>query len=190
MQPVTMTEHDTDRDDRHLAALAAAGDRDAFAHLLERHYDRIFRMAYSLCGHRQEAEDVTQDLCIRLARDIGHYRGEARFTTWLYRLVVNACHDQYRRNRKRKGHLAYDELTLRDPGHTPEQAMQARQQIKAIGHLSEKLRIAVILVHWHGLNHAEAAKILHISEGTLSWRLHEARRLLGAADKIATGGHR
>lgn len=164
--------------DKELAARAGAGDRAAFSQLIERHYDRIFRLAYSFCGQRQEAEDVTQDICIRLARDIGHYRGDAQFTTWLYRLVVNAVHDAHRRNRKRKNHLGFDDLVLCDPGQSPEQAMMIRQQMKQLGTLSEKLRSAVILVHWHGLTHAEAAKILHISEGTLSWRLHEARRVL------------
>ena len=164
--------------DTTLATQAAAGDRAAFAALLNRHYDSLYRMAYRLCGHQQEAEDLTQDICIQLGQCIGQYRGEARFTTWLYRLVVNRAKDRWRQQKRRHTQPLYDDLILADPVASPEQQAIDRDNLRQVTLLPEKLRLAVILVHWHGLNHAEAAKILKISEGTLSWRLHEARRRL------------
>ncbi|MFZ1725202.1 MAG: RNA polymerase sigma factor, partial [Albidovulum sp.] len=80
-----------------LASAAASGDRDAFAALLARHYDRIFGLAFRLTGVRAEAEDLTQDICLALPAKLGSYRQAARFTTWLYRVTVNAAHDRRRR---------------------------------------------------------------------------------------------
>src|SRR5919106_1494134 len=85
--------------DSGLVAPARAGDRDAFALLLERHYDRIHGLAWQLTGSRADAEDIAQDVCCALVEKIGTYRGEARFTTWLYGITFNACRDFRRRRR-------------------------------------------------------------------------------------------
>ena len=174
------------QDDLSLAQRAASGDRAAFAALLQRHYDGIFRLAWRFCGHRQEAEDLTQDICIHLGQHIGQYRGESRFSTWLYRLVLNKARDRQRQQKRRGTHCAFDDLLLADPITSPEQQAIQRDTLRQLNTLSDKLREAVVLVHWHGLNHAEAAEILKISEGTLSWRLHEARRVLKLPD--SSGG--
>ena len=83
--------------DEDLARAAAGGDRAAFGLLLERHYDRVFGLAFRLTGQRANAEDLTQDVCLALPAKLAGFRGEARFTTWLYRVVVNAAHDARRR---------------------------------------------------------------------------------------------
>lgn len=88
-------------DDSQLARLACEGDRGAFAVLLERHYTRIFRVAVRLLGDVDDAEELTQDVCVALVAKLSSYRGESRFTTWLYRVVVNAAHDAMRRHHAR-----------------------------------------------------------------------------------------
>ena len=86
-----------DTPDETLAEAAAGGDRAAFAVLLGRHYDRIFALAFRLTGSRADAEDLAQEICAALPAKLARWRAEARFTTWLYRVVVNATHDLRRR---------------------------------------------------------------------------------------------
>lgn len=83
--------------DEDLAQSAAAGDRQAFCNLLERCYDRIFGLAFRLTGNRTEAEDLTQDICANLPKKLQTYQAKARFSTWIYRVIVNAAHDRRRR---------------------------------------------------------------------------------------------
>ena len=83
--------------DEDLAQSAAAGDRQAFCSLLERCYDRIFGLAFRLTGNRTEAEDLTQDICANLPKRLQTYQAKARFSTWIYRVIVNAAHDRRRR---------------------------------------------------------------------------------------------
>jgi RNA polymerase sigma-70 factor (ECF subfamily) len=83
--------------DESLGLAAAGGDRAAFAALLNRHYDRLHALAFRLTGSADDAADLTQDICLALPRKLGGFRGEARFSTWLYRIAVNAAHDRRRR---------------------------------------------------------------------------------------------
>ena len=84
-------------DDPKLVKAAIAGDRDAFAALLQCHYDRIHGLAWQLTGSRADADDITQDVCCILAERLGDFRGDAKFTTWLCSIVFNACRDSRRR---------------------------------------------------------------------------------------------
>ena len=88
----------TDVDDENLARRAAAGDRTAFSVLLERHYGLIYRVAARMLGDRAAAEDLAQDVCVGLVTRLASYGGQSRFTTWLYRVVVNAARDAMRRD--------------------------------------------------------------------------------------------
>ena len=88
-------------DDNALAMAAGGGDRAAFAALIDRHYDRIFRFAWRLTGAADQAEDLAQDVSILLARRIRQFRGDAKFTTWLYQVTLNAARDAGRRNATR-----------------------------------------------------------------------------------------
>ena len=83
--------------DKDLALAAAGGDGAAFAALLARRYDGLFRLAFRLTGSQHEAEDLTQDICAALPAKLRAFRGDAQVTTWLYRVVVNAAHDRRRR---------------------------------------------------------------------------------------------
>lgn len=171
-----------DGSDAELAAAAAAGDRAAFDRLVRRHYDRVHALAWQLTGSRADAEDVAQDVCCTLAEKIGTFRGEARFTTWLCGIVYNACRDLRRRRRSFRG-LA-DRLTvLAGLAQTPDGRDQydAIWIQSAISRLKPAYRDAAVLVAGQQLSHAEAAEILGVAESTVSWRMHEVRRLLSAA---------
>ena len=166
--------------DEALALAAANGDRQAFALLLERHYDRLFGLCFRLTGQRAEAEDLTQDICAALPAKLALFKAEARVTTWLYRVAVNAAHD--RRRRRATYMKATDgwgdwELARADMAETE----RDRQDwlTTAMTSLNDDLRDTLALV-LDDLNHAQVAEILGISEGTVSWRMSEVKKKLRA----------
>jgi RNA polymerase sigma-70 factor (ECF subfamily) len=168
-----------DASDADLVAAAVVGDRAAFEALLRRHYDRVHGLAWRLTGSRADADDIAQDVCCALVEKLPSYRGEAKFTTWLARITVNACHDFRRRRRSFVG-LAERLGVLAGPASGPDgrDAYDAVWLKSAVARLKPALRDTVVLVAGEQLTHAEAAAILGVSENTVSWRMHEARRLL------------
>ncbi|MBA3056102.1 MAG: sigma-70 family RNA polymerase sigma factor [Sphingomonadales bacterium] len=170
-----------DDPDADLLAAAISGDRDAFAALLQRHYNRIHGLAWQLTGSRADADDIAQDVCCILVEKIGGFRGEARFTTWLCGIVFNACRDLHRRRRSLRGltdRLIEFAAAMRGPdGRDLHDAIWIKS---AIARLKPAYREAVVLVAGQELTHAEAAEILGVAESTISWRMHEVRRLLAA----------
>jgi RNA polymerase sigma factor (sigma-70 family) len=167
--------------DSSLIAAASAGDRDAFAALLERHYDRIHGLAWQLTGSRADADDIAQDVCCALVEKIGSYRGEAKFTTWLYGITFNACRD-WRRRRRSFGAFSEKLAVLVGLAEKPDgRDLYDAVWIKsAIARLKPALRDTAVLVAGQQLTHAEAAKILGIAEATVAWRMHEVRRILAS----------
>jgi len=167
--------------DSTLIAAAAAGDRAAFAELLERHYDRIHGLAWQLTGSRTDADDIAQDVCCTLVEKIGGYRGEAKFTTWLHGITFNACRD-WRRRRRSFGAFTEKLAVLVGLAEVPDgrDAYDAIWLKSAIARLKPALRDTAVLVAGQQLTHAEAAAILGISENTVAWRMHEVRRILAA----------
>jgi RNA polymerase sigma-70 factor (ECF subfamily) len=167
--------------DEDLAGAAARGDRDAFAALLDRHYDGMFRLAFRLTGRKDWAEDLTQDVCLALPMKLRGFRAEARFTTWLWRVVVNAVHDRRRREAVRA--RAADGWGDREIGRRAEIAEEGEAMAwlrAAMAVLPEDLRDTLALTLDEEMTHAEAAAVLGLSEGTVSWRLSEVRRRLRA----------
>jgi RNA polymerase sigma-70 factor (ECF subfamily) len=172
----------TSNGDLELAGRAAAGDRAAFSALLSRHYDRIHRLAWRLTGSRIDAEDVAQDVCIKLAAAIRGFRGEADVGTWIWRITYNAATDVLRA-RKRFDLLApADVMTLVDTavGEMPEGCEQARELWARVASLPRQQRDAVTLVYGEELSHAAAAVVMGCSEKTVSWHIHEAKKRLKA----------
>ncbi len=164
-----------------LARRAAAGDREAFAALLERHYDRIYRIGVRVLGDPDEAADLAQDICVALPARLASWRGRSRFTTWLYSVVVNAARDALRRRAaRRRGERGYAELDALMRDHAAARACESSWLRQALGRLSEDLRVTVVLVLEEGLRHAEAGEVLGVSEATVSWRMHEVRKRLRA----------
>jgi RNA polymerase sigma-70 factor (ECF subfamily) len=164
--------------DEDLAQAAAAGDAEAFASLLQRHYDRIFAMAFRLTGQRAEAEDLTQDICAALPSKVAHYVPTARFTTWLYRVIVNANHD-----RRRRATTHINAANGWGDWETSRQAAiaEGNAQLDWLNHamrsLPDDLRDTLALV-LDDMTHAQAADVLGLSEGTISWRISEAKKRL------------
>lgn len=164
-----------------LANAAAGGDRAAFAALIARHYDRIFGLAYRLTGSRAEAEDLTQDICAALPVKLRHWRGEARFTTWLYRVVINGVHDLRRRQATRgRASIGWgDWETARQDEIVTSRALHD-WLADAMGRLSPELRDTAALVLGEEMTQAEAGAVLGVSEGTIAWRMSEMKKRLRA----------
>ena len=168
-----------DDPDADLIAAAVAGDRDAFRALIERHYGRIHGLAWQLTGSRADADDIAQDVCCVLVEKIGSFRGDAKFSTWVCGIVFNACRDLRRRRRSFSGftdRLAVLAGLAKGPdGRDLHDAMWLKS---AIARLKPAYRDAAVLAAGQQLTHAEAAKILGIAEATVSWRMHEVRRMI------------
>lgn len=165
--------------DESLALAAANGDRNAYATLLERRYDDLFGLAFRLTGSRADAEDLTQDVCASLPAKLHTYRAESRFTTWAYRVVVNASHD-LRRRRMSQTRAADGwgdwEINRRDGNR--ETADQVDWLTGAMTLLSIDLRDTLALLLEAEMTHAQAGDVLGVSEGTVSWRFSEAKKRL------------
>lgn len=164
---------------RRLVALARKGDGAAFGALIEAHYDLIYRTAYKWSGHRSDAEDIAQDVCVKLGQAIGQFDGRSAFSSWLYRITLNAVRDMQRASNRRGRYV--DALALVSPDDAPadqEDAATAGQLWSAVRALPEKQRDAVLLVYAEEMSHAEAGEIMGCKEATVSWHIHEARKTL------------
>jgi len=159
------------------------GDRDAFRTLFETYKDKVFSIAlYSTGGDRAFAEDITQQTFLKLFTAIQQFRGESEFTTWLYRLVVNACMDEQRR---RKRLLPIDSIAL--PVHVGDKTLQETQIVRnevaeavrsAIKDLKPKFRLPILLKYIEGLSYEEIAEVMACSKGTVASRLNRGHAQL------------
>jgi RNA polymerase sigma-70 factor (ECF subfamily) len=169
-----------DRPTAPLIAQAAAGDAAAFARLVESSYPMIYAAAYKWCASREDAEDIAQEVCAKLPEKLGSFRAEARFSSWLYRVTLNAVHDYGRtagRHRRRERPFAegFDPASADIPA---DRQLAARRALAEIHALPAELRDALLLVYAEGLSHREAAQVLGCAETTVSWRIFRARGLL------------
>ena len=167
--------------DEDLARTAAAGDVGAFATLVARHYDRVFRLAFRLTGRAECAEDLTQDICAALPTKIAGFRAQAKFTTWLYRVVVNAAEDARRRQ------ASHDRATAGWGDVEQMRRSEAAESVEALDwlhcamqSLPLVLQKTLALTLENEMTHAQAAEVMGVSEGTVSWRMSEVRKRLRA----------
>lgn len=165
--------------DKALIKRAQNGDARAFEELLGACYGTLFKFAFKWCGNREDAEDVTQQACLKLARSIDQFRFDAAFTSWLYRLVINCAKDW---SKSQQRHARQEDI---DPSMEPaaecesaENRLLAWQVLIKLDTFPDGIKETILLVHAEGLTHSEAAKILGVKESTVSWRLHEARKTL------------
>lgn len=177
------------REASELVEAAKGGDPRAFDALVRRYRPRIFALALHLTGSRSEADDITQDAFLRAYRNIGRFEGRSEFFTWLYRIALNRALNQ-RRAKRRRITLSLDDprLTLAlevDAPDDPRRALELRETyvhlLRAFDQLSSLLRTTVALTLLQGLSYKEAAVVLETSEGTIAWRVHEARRRMREA---------
>ena len=165
-----------------------AGDDRAFEELVERHQQRVFRLLMRMMGNREEAEDVAQETFLSLHRHGKRFRGDSRFSTFVYRVAANAALNRRRslgRSRARIDKLkvrteAGDDLPVapRNPEDATAGAELTARVRAALQELSPALRMPVILYDIEGLSYGEIAKVLGIAEGTVKSRIHRARRAL------------
>ena len=159
------------------------GDRAAFQLLFETYKDKVFSIAvYSSGGDRAVADDVTQQIFLKLFTAIRQFRGDSEFTTWLYRLVVNACLDERRRRRRL---LPWgDTVAMRNPSEKkPQEKQYARLELAeavraAIGELKPKFRLPILLKYIEGLSYEEIASVMGCSKGTVASRLNRGHSQL------------
>lgn len=166
-------------DSEALIARAASGDAAAFRSLLDRHYDRVFRVVYSVVRNQSDAEDITQDIWASMPAKLRHWRGEAKVTSWLHRIALNAAKDALRKSATRARTTAgYAEIESLSRGETEDTQRRLKWLQAALATLSEDLRATAALTLGEQMSFAEAADILGVAEGTVAWRMSEIRRRL------------
>ncbi len=178
------TLHLADLTDRDLMAAHCAGDGEAFGELFRRHKDRMWAVALRTTRDPELAADAVQDGFISAFRRAGSFRGEAAVTTWLHRIIVNACLDRLRRIKPTTELPEYEMADAHDHHHSVEVRLDVQQ---ALAQLPEGQRMALTLVDMHGMSVAEAAATLDVAEGTIKSRCARGRtamaELLTAADR-------
>lgn len=171
-----------------LVEAAKAGDQRAFESLVRRYRKRIFALALHIIGSSSEADDITQDVFLKAYRALPEFEGRSQFFTWVYRMTVNRSLNA-RRDRSRRGEDSDDarlELAVAvDARSNPNRVAELRQTytrlLRALDALPADMRTTVILVSLQGMSHGEVAVVQNVSEGTIAWRMHEARRRLHEA---------
>ncbi len=162
-------------DDRALLRRAGEGDGDAFGELVRRHRDRLWAVALRTLGDREEAADALQDGLLSAYRGAAAFRGDAQVTTWLHRIVVNACLDRARRAASRPTVPLPDGADLPASAPDPADAVTVRA---ALATLPLDQRAALVLVDLHGLPVEEAARVLDVPVGTVKSRCSRGRARL------------
>lgn len=172
-------------DERRLLQKAQEGDRKAFEALVALHSRRVYNLALGYTGRHHDAEEIAQTVFVKVWKALPQFRGASAFSTWLYRLTLNACTDHYRRERKRRGDLSLDDPDLapiRDAAPSPEEIVIQREEEailrKALAELPEQHRVILILREMDGLDYQEIAQVLDLEMGTVKSRLARARRAL------------
>jgi RNA polymerase sigma-70 factor, ECF subfamily len=168
--------------DAELLRRHVAGDSEAFGELFRRHRDRLWAVALRTVGDPEEAGDALQDAMISAFRRAGDFRGESAVTTWLHRIVVNACLDRLRRKAARPAVSAGDEEAFEalvaqdsDPARTTDTRLDIDAALRI---LPPQQRAALLVVDMLGFSVADAAIILEVSQGTVKSRCARARARL------------
>ena len=168
-----------------LVRAATGGDEDAFAQLVALHEKKVYNLALRMCGDPEDAWDAAQEAFLSAWRGLPSFRGEAGFSTWLYRLTSNAAIDLLRRNRRQRGEASLDDENLgidavdRAPSQEQAEAAELRGAVTAgLFRLSDAHRQALILREVQGLSYEEIAAALAVDMGTVKSRISRARSAL------------
>lgn len=161
-----------DQTDAQLLAAHRGGDPEAFGELFRRHRDRMWAVALRTTRDPEMAADAVQDGFLNAFRRADSFRGDAAVTTWLHRIVVNACLDRLRRRRPTSDLDDLDPADPRDHHRSVEVRLDIRE---ALDRLPEGQRMALVLVDMHGMSVAEAAAVLEVAEGTIKSRCARGR---------------
>ena len=172
-------------DVRPILERARQGDREAFGWLVERYHRRVYATARRIMGGHDEAHDVVQEAFVRALRGMASFDGRCEFFTWLYRITINVALNHMRQQKRRRSVPLEEgvlpralQATTRDPARLLELKQLSVDIQEAIAELSDTLRVTLVMVVVEGHSYREAAEILECSEGTVAWRVHEARKKL------------
>lgn len=192
-----------ERDDLQLVEKAQGGDRDAFRELVERYQRKVYSICYGMLKNADDCLDVSQDVFVKVYRNIEKFNHQSSFYTWLYRITVNMCIDHIRKN-KRVKNVEYDDALSREGdgpddflmpsklGLNPDKVYGRKElrekMLEALDSLSEKHRTILILREVDGLSYEEIADVLNISKGTVMSRLFHARKYFQEAIGDYLGG--
>ncbi len=169
-----------------LVRAAAGGDEDAFAQLVALHEKKVYNLALRMCGDPEDAWDAAQEAFLSAWRGLPSFRGEAGFSTWLYRLTSNAAIDLLRRNKRQRGEASLDDENLGidavDRAPSPQEQAEAAELRGAVTaglfRLSDAHRQALILREVQGPRYEEIAAALAVDMGTVKSRISRARSAL------------
>jgi len=171
---------------------ARKGDRAAFGRLVRLHQRRVYAAALHILGNHGDADDVTQETFVRAYRGLGTYDGRAEFSTWLYRIAINTSLNFLRSQKRvlavaqagadaaaheggRPEHLGVSERT---PAEWAQIGEDLKRVLEEVAQLSTPLRITLILATVEQMPYRQIAEVLEVPEGTVAWRVNEARRIL------------
>jgi RNA polymerase sigma-70 factor (ECF subfamily) len=163
-------------------AAAQEGDRPAFDELVRRTYVETYTLAMRLTANEEDARDVVQEAYIRAWKGIGRFRGDAQFSTWMYRITANAASTHVQRRRRQRTESIEDHDLADESVPSPEAAVESQMSLErlseAVANLPPKLRAIVVLKDVYGLSHEEIATELGITETAAKVRLHRGRKKL------------
>ena len=184
---------ETETDDRTLVARARKGDENAFAELVRKYSGRAYQIAYGVLGNRQDAEEVAEDTFIKIHRALPDFRGDAAFTTWMYRIAMNLARNKYQWNKSRatERHVSIDaplegseenderRLDLPDTDLPPDQKAAYNELDKDLNtqleQLPEVYREALVMHNIKEMSYEEIADLLKCKLGTVKSRIARAR---------------
>lgn len=164
-------------EDRRLAAACAKGDSAAFERIYRMHGERMKSIAFNHLGNVSDAEDAVQETLLKVHRAAASYTGEASFSTWMVRILINTCYDAMRRRKRRPEETAIDEMPLERTAPGVDDAKRITLR-KLLGTLTEQRRTVFTLFEIEGLSHAEIASIVGITEGNSKWILFSTKKQL------------
>jgi RNA polymerase sigma factor (sigma-70 family) len=170
--------------DEQLVARIRQGEEEAYRVLVERHKNYIYTLIYRMAPHRETAEDLTQDVFIKLFRSLEHFRGDSKFTTWLYRLTTNLVTDHLRAQKRRPYEAVLEKVKswFGDRKEEPEakallkEEQQTMQQL--LSELPDKYRLIMYLYHYKQLSYQEISEMTDLPIKTIETRLYRGKSLL------------
>lgn len=170
--------------EKDLIKRAQRGNAYAFETLINDYYMTMYKIAFKWCGNREDAQDITQNASIKLARSINSFRFDSAFTSWLYRLVINTAKDWEKSQRRHTNSTDTDIEQEISKEAKQEDKLYTQQIMDQITELPRKEKEALIFISIEGMSHKQAANLLGCSEGTISWYIHEARKKLAERMKV------
>ena len=168
-----------------LISRARDGDREAFGALVEQYRDNVYRLAYRMCGNEYDADEAAQEAFVAAWRALPNFRGDAKFSTWLYRLTTNAAIDVMRREKRHQTVGDGEMIEVADDADSPQETVERTEQQeavqKALATLSEEYREVLLLRYMEELDYAEIAEVLQLPSGTVKSRINRAKAALKTA---------